>query len=277
MILPKTKLIYVLLVFLMLSADLYSQKEYSVSAGSNYTIVSKYGDNGKFGFHLNGNVEFTINKHISITTGLGVKQLNLKTKGISRSSEMTYFTGTNVESEYDDRQPFVIPGAVVVVGDSIYNVNNDPITIDSLGNLHTYWSNGANLISSFSLSNYKLIILNLPIQIQFSLLKNKLELSYGVSISSVIYAKSYTDSKWINPEATSFGNNVSYNANNLSYNANSEFKSAFVNVNIGAKYKLFKNFFAGFEYERSISNISKLYSSTYLNNISVNLTYKLNK
>ncbi len=273
MTLAKIKLVYILIFLFITSGNLYSQKQYTFSAGSNFSIVSKYSDNGKLGFHLNGDVEFTINKHISITTGLGVKQLNLKTKGLSRSAEMTYFTGINAQTIYNDRQPFIIPGSVVIIGDSTYTENPDPIAIDSIGNLHSYWNNAGTQLSSYYPSNYKLIILNLPIQIQFSLLKNKLELSGGVSISSIIYAKSYTDSKWIDPETTSYGNNDSYN---LSYNANSDFKSAFINANIGARYKVFKNIYAGFAYERSITNISKIYNSTYLNNITINLTYKLN-
>ncbi len=250
-----------LVIFLLIiSSNLYSQKrQYSINAGSNFTI-STLSFEGKFGFYASGDVAFPLNNHLSLKTGIGIKQLSFSVSG-SRTSEMIYFTGTNGQTLYNDREPFIIPGSVTQVGDSSYIENTQPLFIDSL---HTYWGN-----SNYYPSNYFTLLFNIPIQLQVNLIKNKLLLTSGISVSSIIYAKNTINNKWGDPEASDY--------NNKSYTANKDFKSAFINANIGAKYKVFRNFYAGFEYERSITNISKIYNSLYLDSFSANLTYKFNK
>ncbi len=254
-----------LIIFLLIiSSSLYSQRQYSISAGSDYSVSTNSSNKGKFGFHFSGDVQFSLNKHFSIKTGVGIKQLSFSIS--SRTSEMIYFTGINGQIIYNDGQPFIIPNSVIET-DSGYVENTEPILFDSL---HNYWGNDFNELTNSYPSKYMTVMFNVPIQLQVNLFKNKLLLTTGTSISTIIYAKNILETKGIDPEA------IDINADNDSYTANSDFNTVFANVNIGAEYKIFKNFYAGLFYERSITNPLK-YSSLYLNNFSLNISYKLYK
>ncbi len=214
------KTISILIVFLLISLNLFSQKvQYSIEAGGNYNISSNntmFNSVGEFGFNLGNKFTIPLNKHFSIKTGFGLNQL----KG---------------------------------------NINSDIFDFPY-----------------FSL-NYNLLSLNIPLQLQINFLKKRLLLTTGFSASTIIYAKS---------EARL--DDGSY----IEYNAKDDFKNFFLNMNIGIEYKIQKNTYLGIFYERS-NNIIKnqnLFidlnpqvtyggdleknSNTYLNNLSLNLSYK---
>lgn len=265
------KTISTLIIFLLISLNLFSQKiEYSIEAGGNYNISTNYINNstGKLGFHLSNKFTFPLNKHFSLKTGLGLDQLNSNLN--HRTAGMVYFSGTNMTTFYNDRQPFIIPNSVIVV----YDENGEVIGYEE--NLNPLILNPDTTNYNYPISsNYNLFLLNIPLQIQINFFKNRLLLTTGFSASTIIYAKNTM--KFINGES-------------IEYNANDDFRNVFFNLNIGLDFKIFKNIYAGIYYERS-SNIVKSknqfidpeatyfgygtnLSKTNLNNISINLSYK---
>jgi len=258
-------------ILILISFNSFGQRfEYSLGGGGNYSYFSNVSADTKdgFGFSVNNGLTFSLNKYFSIKTGLGISMLNVNyTSG--KTAEMTYFSGTTIDSlYYNDREPFIIPGSVIPISDSSYTENTHIIPIGE-NMYNNYWDNGSTIMPHTSF--YKLFLLNVPLQLQVGLFKNKILLSPGFSVSTIIYAK----------------NKLTINQETYEYIANDDFNNFICNLNMGIKYNVYKNIYAGIQYERSITSLKgnannfidpeitlTNINSLNLNNISFSISYK---
>ncbi|MBR5988886.1 MAG: SusC/RagA family TonB-linked outer membrane protein [Prevotella sp.] len=149
----------------------------------------------------------------------------------SRTQDITYFTGNAMQTTYNDRNPFIVPNSVIDNGDGTYSEN----TIALYGTtLYNYWDNGAAAMGSASLISKSYVKLrqvvfgwNVPSKwlaktpltgVRFSIFGNNL-LMWTPSSNT-----------FIDPEASSFGNDLEGNFGEYSSNPSSR-KFGF-NVNV---------------------------------------------
>jgi len=160
-------------------------------------------------------------KKFSIGANIDIRQGGLM---YSRTAEMTYFSGTNLYSTYNDRQPFVIENSVIEVLDENdvvvgYQENANPIINNSpngigLGsNMHDYWGAGATGLNSTTVIDKSFIKLR-DVSISYVLpkvwfdkigIKSPVLSIFGRNL--LIWTPS--SNRFIDPEATSFGNDLS--------------------------------------------------------------------
>jgi len=140
----------------------------------------------------------------------------------SRTAEMTYFSGTTQETINNDRQPFIIPGSVVeiiedgsVVGyeeNDLPVMNNAPNSIGLGANMHEYYGNGMTDLNKKFVIDKSFIKLR-DMSLSYSLPKKWLNNVFIGSMSVSIIGRNLLlwtpeENRWIDPEATSFGNDL---------------------------------------------------------------------
>lgn len=149
----------------------------------------------------------------------------------SRTHDITYFTGNAMQTTYNDRNPFIVPNSVKQNADGTYSENDIPLYGTTLYN---YWDNGAVAMGSGSLVSKSYVKLrqvvfgwNVPSKwlaktpltgVRFSIFGNNL-LMWTPSSNT-----------FIDPEASSFGNDLEGNFGEYSSNPSSR-KFGF-NVNV---------------------------------------------
>ena len=149
----------------------------------------------------------------------------------SRTHDITYFTGNAMQTTYNDRNPFIVPNSVKQNADGTYSENDIPLYGTTLYN---YWDNGAVAMGSGSLVSKSYVKLrqvvfgwNVPSKwlaktpltgVRFSIFGNNL-LMWTPSSNT-----------FIDPEASSFGNDLEGSFGEYSSNPSSR-KFGF-NVNV---------------------------------------------
>ncbi len=191
-----------------------------VDANSGLPIVSsdivKLG-NSNYDYILGIGNSFSY-KFITLSFNFDIRQGGLM---YSRTAEMTHFSGTTPESTYNDRQPFIIPNTVIEVledGEVVgYQENATPIinNVPNSGigaNMHDYWGNGANLMNekfvidkSFVKLRDASLSVNLPKKWFSSIFIGSMNLTV-IGRNLLIWTPE--SNRWIDPEATSFGNDL---------------------------------------------------------------------
>ena len=199
----------------------------TVIDGKEYTIVDGNGipqpttQTEFFGKDINEKYRMGFTTNIN-WKGLSVfATLDYRNGGYIYSNTKNYmhWTGSSPETVLNDRKPFLIPNSVIDNGDGTYRENDirvDPTT------LHTFYSNGgfngeqSNVISR---SYLKLrdagVAYQMPKSICSLLHVNGIRLSFNVSN---ILLWTPRENPYIDPETTTFGNDVSakfgeFNAN----------------------------------------------------------------
>jgi len=257
--------IVIFLLLLFFSFSIFAQKaEYMISAGANYNFftISSYNteyqqniptnsgytsvttstykleinSTGASGFFVKNDFSFPVNKVISFNTGFGI---SLNNSDLTIKSKSTY--NSNGYTFLDSSYIFVLDTGTV------FNYNYEYINS----------------------SDYNIFLLNIPIQLQIKLFKEKLNLVGGLSISALMQAKK----------------TYSINDGKNTIIATNDFENIFFNVNFGFSYNLFDNIYAGIKYDYSVTDVfrnsdsqsysyNKNYSKPHLNNISLILSYK---
>jgi hypothetical protein len=159
-------------------------------------------------------------KNISFSFTIDIRQGGLM---YSRTAEMTYFSGTNHQTTFNDRQPFVIPNSVVEVKDVSGNVigyeendlaiiNNAPNGIGLGANMHEYWGNGGEGLNSTFVIDKSFIKLR-DVSLAYTLPKKWLKNTFIGSLSVSVVGNNLLlftpeENRWIDPETTSFGNDL---------------------------------------------------------------------
>jgi TonB-linked SusC/RagA family outer membrane protein len=157
-------------------------------------------------------------KNLSFEFTIDIRQGGLM---YSRTADMTYFSGTNLETTYNDRQPFVIPNSVVEVvegGEVVGYVENTTPIVNTIpanqigGDMNVYWQNGGDELASKFLIDKSFIKLR-NISLSYSLPNKWMNKIFLGSVNFSVIGRNllvYTpkDNRFIDPETTTFGNDL---------------------------------------------------------------------
>ena len=149
----------------------------------------------------------------------------------SRTHDITYFTGNAIQTAYNDRNPFVVPNSVIDNGDGTYSENNIPLYGTTLYN---YWDNGAIAMGSGSLISKSYVKLR-QVVFGWSLPKKWLAKTFLTGVRLSVFGNNLlmwtpSGNTFIDPEASSFGNDLEGSFGEYSSNPSSR-KFGF-NVNV---------------------------------------------
>ena len=149
----------------------------------------------------------------------------------SRTKDIQYFTGNAMQTAYNDRNPWVIPNSVVDNGDGTYSANTTPLNPT---NIYNYWNNGANEMDAAFLVDktyLKLRSVTLTWDMPSQWFKNIFLTGVSVSLfGNNLWLWTPKSNTFIDPETTSFGNDLEGQFGEYSTNPTSR-KLGF-NVNI---------------------------------------------
>ena len=167
-------------------------------------------------------------KDFSLSADLDVRHGGLM---YSRTKSIEYFTGNAMQTAYNDRNPFVVPNSVIDNGDGTYSENNIPL---SETNLYNFWNNGGLEMESYNLIDKSYVKLR---QIVFSWdlprqwFKNTFIQGLRVSaFGNNLFVWTPSSNTFVDPETSSFGNDLT--ANFGEYSANPSSRKFGFNVNI---------------------------------------------
>jgi TonB-linked SusC/RagA family outer membrane protein len=127
----------------------------------------------------------------------------------SYTKDYMHWVGSGPETIYNDRNPFIIPNSVVDNGDGTYSENTTPVDPTAL---HTFYSNGGFNYTDFAVidrSYLKLRNLSLAYELPSSI-AGKLgvrAISASVTASNILLWTP-AENMYIDPEVTTFGNNI---------------------------------------------------------------------
>ncbi|MCE5174885.1 MAG: SusC/RagA family TonB-linked outer membrane protein [Bacteroidales bacterium] len=147
-------------------------------------------------------------KNVTLGFDIDIRQGGLM---YSRTKELNYFVGNAIQTAYNDRNPFIIPGSVVENEDGTYSENTVAISVANQGE---YWTEGAcNMGSDFLIdkSYVKLRSVTLAYDLPKSLI-NKVGFITDARISafgSNLLLWTPVTNSFIDPEVSSLGNDLS--------------------------------------------------------------------
>ena len=149
----------------------------------------------------------------------------------SRTHDITYFTGNAIQTAYNNRNPFVVPNSVIDNGDGTYSENNIPLYGTTLYN---YWNNGADAMGSGSLISKSYVKLRQVI-FGWDLPKAWIAKTFLTGVHLSVFGNNLlmwtpSGNTFVDPEASSFGNDLTGNFGEYSSNPSSR-KFGF-NVNV---------------------------------------------
>ncbi|MBR5928955.1 MAG: TonB-dependent receptor, partial [Prevotella sp.] len=149
----------------------------------------------------------------------------------SRTADISYFTGNAMQTAYNDRNPFVVPNSVIDNGDGTYSENNIALTPTQIYN---FWNNGgwdrdADFLLDKSYVKLRSVVLS------WDLPKKWLAGTFltGVKVSAFgnnLFLWTPSSNTFVDPELSSFGNDLSGNFGE--YSANPSSRKFGFNVNI---------------------------------------------
>ena len=149
----------------------------------------------------------------------------------SRTADISYFTGNAIQTAYNDRNPFVIPNSVMSDGDGGYVENN--IALDAT-QIYNFWNNGGFLSDEAFLIDKSYVKLR-SVVLSWELPKKWLAKTplQGVRLSffgNNLFLWTPSSNTFVDPELTSFGNDLSGNFGE--YSANPSCRKYGFNVNV---------------------------------------------
>ncbi len=143
----------------------------------------------------------------------------------SRTHDITYFTGNAMQTAYNDRNPFIVPNSVKNVGTANapeYVENDIPLYGTTLYN---YWDNGAMEMGSGSLVSKSYVKLR-QVVFGWDVPKNWLAKTFLTGVHLSVFGNNLlmwtpSSNTFIDPEASSFGNDLEGNFGEYSSNPSS--------------------------------------------------------
>ena len=165
----------------------------------------------------------------------------------SRTHDITYFTGNAMQTAYNDRNPFVVPNSVMLVGSHMENVydDNGVQQFDDKGNpvqvsvndyaennlplygtyLYNYWDNGATAMGSGSLISKSYVKLR-QVVFGWDVPKKWLAKTFLTGVHISVFGNNLlmwtpSSNTFIDPEASSFGNDLTGSFGEYSSNPSS--------------------------------------------------------
>ncbi len=199
-----------------------------VQLDSNYNIVASGGQD-YYVVDGNGNVqpsteeEYT-NKSINEDFAMGL-QTTFSWKGLSLGATFDYhkggylysatknymhWVGSAIESTYNDRNPFIVPGSVVLNADGSYSENMNPVTSNTFHNFYNDY--GAFESAEYAIIDRSFLKLR-EVRLSYTL---PAKITEGIGITDVklsaiagnILLWTPSDNPYVDPEVTTFGNDV---------------------------------------------------------------------
>ena len=149
----------------------------------------------------------------------------------SRTADISYFTGNAIQTAYNDRNPFIIPNSVQSDGNGGYVENTTPLDPTQIYN---FWNNGGFLSDESFLVDKSYVKLR-SVVLSWELPKKWLSGTplQGVKVSffgNNLFLWTPSSNTFIDPELTSFGNDLSGNYGE--YSANPSSRKFGFNVNV---------------------------------------------
>ena len=149
----------------------------------------------------------------------------------SRTADISYFTGNAMQTAYNDRNPFIIPNSVQSDGNGGYVENTTPLDPTQIYN---FWNNGGFLSDESFLVDKSYVKLR-SVVLSWELPKKWLSGTplQGVKVSffgNNLFLWTPSSNTFIDPELTSFGNDLSGNYGE--YSANPSSRKFGFNVNV---------------------------------------------
>lgn len=145
----------------------------------------------------------------------------------SRTKSVNYFVGNAIQTAYNSRHPFIVPNSVVQTGT---DANGAPVygentTALNATNLYNYWNNGADNYDADFLVDKSYVKLR-SVVLSWDLPKAWLAKTFltGVKVSvfgNNLFLWTPSSNTFIDPESTSFGNDLSGNYGEYSANPSS--------------------------------------------------------
>ena len=149
----------------------------------------------------------------------------------SRTADISYFTGNAIQTAYNDRNPFIVPNSVQSDGNGGYVENTTPLDPTQIYN---FWNNGGFLSDESFLVDKSYVKLR-SVVLSWELPKKWLSGTplQGVKVSffgNNLFLWTPSSNTFIDPELTSFGNDLSGNYGE--YSANPSSRKFGFNVNV---------------------------------------------
>lgn len=149
----------------------------------------------------------------------------------SRTADISYFTGNAIQTAYNDRSPFIVPNSVQSDGNGGYVENTTPLDPTQIYN---FWNNGGFLSDESFLVDKSYVKLR-SVVLSWELPKKWLSGTplQGVKVSffgNNLFLWTPSSNTFIDPELTSFGNDLSGNFGE--YSANPSSRKFGFNVNV---------------------------------------------
>ena len=149
----------------------------------------------------------------------------------SRTADVSYFTGNAIQTAYNDRNPFIVPNSVQSDGNGGYVENTTPLDPTQIYN---FWNNGGFLSDESFLVDKSYVKLR-SVVLSWELPKKWLSGTplQGVKVSffgNNLFLWTPSSNTFIDPELTSFGNDLKGNFGE--YSANPSSRKFGFNVNV---------------------------------------------
>lgn len=130
-------------------------------------------------------------------------------KMFSRTKNINYFTGNAIQTAYNDRNPFILPNSVIQQKDGSFVENTVPVAYDQISG---YWDAGGDRMGSYELIDKSFVKLR-SVSLGWDLPKKWLTKTPFQNIKVSVYGNNLfvwtpSDNTFIDPEMTSFGNDL---------------------------------------------------------------------
>ena len=162
-------------------------------------------------------------KGIALSANLDIRKGGLL---YSRTASIEYFTGNAIQTAYNDRNPFIVPNSVQATkddeGKTIYVENSTALDAT---NIYNYWNNGGDQLDRAFLVDKSYVKLR-SVVLSWDLPNTWLNHTFltGVTVSffgNNLFLWTPSSNTFIDPEVTSFGNDLEGNYGEYSANPSS--------------------------------------------------------
>jgi hypothetical protein len=144
----------------------------------------------------------------------------------SRTKNITYFTGNAIQTAYNDRNPFIVPNSVIAVtaADGTVTYKENTVALDK-SSIFTYWNNGGSDMGSSDLIDKSYVKLR-TLMLSWDLPRKWLNKTFlsDVRVSAFgnnLFLWTPSSNTFVDPEMTSFGNDLEGNFGEYSTNPSS--------------------------------------------------------
>ena len=149
----------------------------------------------------------------------------------SRTKDIEYFTGNAMQTAYNDRNPWIIPNSVIDNGDGTYSENNIALNAK---NIYNYWNNGGLDMGAFSLIDKSYVKLR-QVVLGWDLPSKWLAKTFLTGVRVSVFGNNLllwtpSSNTFVDPESSSFGNDLTGNFGE--YSANPSSRKFGFNVNV---------------------------------------------